>query len=250
MKLELAWTQMLWNILHRGEVRMKDDAEIIEKIDNHYFIDPPYPQGPIPMTCDIFEKLLRSGSLDIPNYVMSKDSLADYVVSFNDDKSIHCTDFTRDHDGTDDFVYTYPERLRCYATIDSIAEDGKIYFEDQIDVMISRLLKNRGTNRAVSTTLITGVDMNATDIPCLNWMQAFVTSDNCLTLHVMFRSNDIYHAFPANMYFITYIGLYITERLNESGRLPSFIKFGGIYYNSTSAHVYRVYEKDIERMIG
>ena len=38
-------------------------------------------------------------------------------------------------------------------------------------------------------------------IPCLNWVQATIRN-NKLILHVIFRSNDCYSAFPSNMLFI------------------------------------------------
>ena len=67
-----------------------------------------------------------------------------------------------------------------------------------------------------------------------------------LYLSVMFRSNDIYNAFPANMFFITYVGLSLVELLQD--KYPS-LKFEGIYYQCSSAHYYTEFDKDVKKII-
>ena len=99
----------------------------------------------------------------------------------------------------------------------------------------SRLIKNSGTNRAIASLYIPGIDGVREDIPCLNHLQAFIR-DNKLYLYCLFRSNDIYGAFPSNMLFIQNIGLKLADELksNYSGLI-----FGGINYRVNSAHFYK-----------
>lgn len=248
MDLKVVWTQMLWDIIHHGHTKTKDDSEIIEHINNHYFIDTPYSvMLQKRMNSDFFVDLLSKGAFDIENYLISGEALTDYVLSLLNDNMIYFSNFARDDiKDTDSFVYTYPERLLSCATIDSIAEDGKIYFENQVDIIVGRLKENLYSNRAVATLYIPGIDGYREDIPCLNWLQALV-KDDCLTLHIMFRSNDIYQAFPANMTFLMFLGVKIVDELKES--YPT-LYFGGIYYNSTSAHIYKTNEEQVLKLLG
>lgn len=247
MQIGTAWSQMLWNIIKHGRAKKKDDSEIIEIIDNHYFLDPPYKENEFfRMNQNLFKKLLKSGSFDIPNYLISGDALTDYVLSLDDPTKIYFNNYGKNIETDSDFVYTYPERLLSYATTDSIAEDSKQYFENQMEIMANRLKKNKHSNRAVAVLYIPGVDGYVKDIPCLNWMQALIC-DNELKLHIMFRSNDIFQAFPANMTFLMYFGIKLVDMLREE--YPD-LEFKGIYYNSTSAHIYKTNEKEVKRFLG
>ena len=73
-----------------------------------------------------------------------------------------------------------------------------------------------------------GRDLEREDIPCLNWLQATIR-DNKLELHCMFRSNDLYGAWPSNMYLLTYLGLWLCEQFVDEE-----ITFKGIHYHSSS----------------
>ena len=77
----------------------------------------------------------------------------------------------------------------------------------------------------------------------MQFLQATIRG-NELVLHVIFRSNDIYGAWPANMFFITYIGLMIKDAMSE--KIPDLV-FTGIDYHVSSAHIY---ETDIEKARG
>ena len=246
MQIDTAWMQMLWNIKKHGTVKKKDDSEIIEIVDNHFFIDPPYRKNDFfEMNQDIFKRLVKAGLFDIANYPISGDALANYVLSLDDPTKIYFNNYGRNIETDSDFVYTYPERLLSYATCDSIAEDQKQYFENQMEIMVRRLKNHKYSNRAVAVLYIPGVDGYAEDIPCLNWMQALI-SENQLALHIMFRSNDIYQAFPANMLFLMYFGIKLVDELKET--YPN-LEFKGIYYNSTSAHIYKTNEKEVLDLI-
>lgn len=238
---------MLWNILKHGYKKKKDDSEIIEIVNNHFFIDPPYSENQfVKMTPELFQKMLDKGKFNITNYLLSDDALKQYVLSLDDPEMIYFNNYGENISTNNDFIYTYPERLLSYATTDSIAEDAKQYFENQMQLMANRLLENEHSNRAIAVLYIPGVDAYREDIPCLNWMQALI-HDDCLTLHIMFRSNDIYQAFPANMLFLMYFGVRLVDILQQK---YENLRFGGIYYNSTSAHIYETNYKQVENMEG
>ena len=61
--------------------------------------------------------------------------------------------------------------------------------------------------------------------------------DGELTIHCLFRSNDIFGAFYSNMFFITYIGVKLTEEINKE-LINENLVFGGVHYHSTSGHIY------------
>ena len=157
---------------------------------------------------------------------MKGEALAEYIDSIHKPK-------------LQGFVYTYPNRLLEHFCHND-GNSGLII--NQLDVCLDRLKKNLGSNRAVAVLLDPDVDsyeLDSTnklvdDIPCWNWVQ-FLVRDNELNMHVQFRSNDIYNAFPANMMLLTYIGMLFTEKLNK---IYPDVKFKGIYYNATSAHYY------------
>lgn len=229
--IENMWKRMLKDIHIKGHKHNKDDAEIKEILNVSGFIDSPvkfaFP-GMIKGSLSRKEFLegIRSGHYDIDGYNIKGEALADYVESINDKDKIYL-----DWESDESFIYTYPERLKA---ISVMTKYDLVCEENQIEYMIERLKENSGSNRAVATLYNIGLDKYQDDIPCLNWMQALIR-DNDLCLAVMFRSNDIYNAFPSNMFFLMNVGLYIVEELQNEYPDLDFI---GVYYNCTSAHYY------------
>lgn len=241
--IERAWRDILFDIYKNGHIHKKDDAEIKEIVGVHKYLENPtinvlsdtLNMEIAPSDSNDYLKNIASGNYDIEGYPIKGVALAEYVKSINN----------KDKQG---FVYTYPNRLQAHF----INESGLI---NQIEVVVKRLSENLGTNRAVMILYDPDVDSYeednpeklVEDIPCLNWLQVLVRN-NILNLHVQFRSNDAYNAFPSNMMLITYLGMRITEKLNEQ---YSNIKFGGIYYNATSAHYYTdvVNDEMIEKIL-
>lgn len=222
--IQKQWFKFLEDIIENGEEHEKDGGDIIqEKLINHCFLDNPLKQfGEQNITSKMFVQMIKEGIFDIEGYPMKGEALAEYVSSFDDEYMI---------DGTD-FVYTYPERLCNYVTVNKFGENVSI---DQTSVMLKRLFEYDGSNRAVATLYNCGLDEDEEHIPCLNWLQATIRN-NKLILHVMFRSNDAFSAWPSNMLFIAYIGIKLTEILKKAYPL---IKFEGISYNSSSLHIYQ-----------
>ena len=229
--IEFEWKKLLSIILKMGERNKKDDSVVLEYLGYHTFVtNPLFFQNVLSQKPEDFISYIKNGYFDIKDYPMSGDSIAKYLEELKDPKCIHPKDYE------DGFVYTYPERLLAMETYDRISEDRAII--DQFEVIVERLYDEIGSNRAVATLYNCGLDRNAEDIPCLNWLQATIR-DNQLVLHVMFRSNDIYGAWPSNMFFLMYIGLTLCHTL------PYDVEFKGIDYHVSSAHIY---ETDLERV--
>ena len=224
MNIEKAWKKFLKNIIENGESHTKDDGDIlVESLINHCFIDNPLKQfGSQNINSKMFIDMIRKGVFNIKGYPIKDLALSEYVESLDDENMIY----------GEDFVYTYPERLCGYQTIDRFGEE---LIANQLEIIEYRLLEHAGSNRAVATLYNCGLDATEQHIPCLNWIQA-TRRNNKLILHIMFRSNDCYGAFPSNMLFISYIGIKLVEALKD--KYPT-LEFEGINYNSSSLHIYK-----------
>ena len=229
------WKIFLKEILENGEKHEKDDGDVLqESLINHCFIDNPLKQFTGQnINSKLFLNMIKQGVFDIKEYPIKGSALAEYVESLDDESMIYGTDF----------VYTYPERLCGYYTIDRFGEEITV---NQLEIMEYRLLEHEGSNRAVATLYNCGFDATEQHIPCLQVVQATIRN-NKLILHVFFRSNDCYSAFPSNMLFISYIGIKLTESLKEKYPL---LEFEGINYNSSSLHIYKGDLDAAKKVIG
>lgn len=233
--IQKVWKDILTNIYYYGVYHTKDDSEIKEIIDYNNFIDNPLKS--IAPNYQHFNRqnyidFIRNGAFDITGYNIQNETLAEYVSKLDDTLDFH----------HDDFVYTYPQRLMHY---EAVTNYGKYRCLNQIDIIVQRLLANIGSNRAVAVIYHPGLDGENDSIPCLQFVQALVRN-NALYLSIFFRSNDIYVAFPANMFFISYLGLYVLEQLQDS--YPE-LTFEGIYYHVSSAHYYKEFDKDVHKLV-
>ena len=237
--IDIQWKQLLWDCYHHGHTYKKDDSEVRELLGNYVYLERPQDIG-LPFNRKIntskeFLTNLKKGFYNVQGYMMKDDGLYDYVTSFEDDSQVYCSDkelLESLHIDTTPFVYTYPERLmHSLYNVNNGTISPDIEYINQIDFILSRLKNNEGSNRAVATLYHPGIDNNRTDIPCLNWLQATIRN-NELELHCMFRSNDLYGAWPANMYLLTNLGLKIAEEIDNAC-------FNGIHYHSSSLHIYK-----------
>ena len=165
---------------------------------------------------------IKSGKFNIEGCPIKSDALYEYVKSAENP----------DDQG---FVYTYPNRIFAHFDI------------DQFNTMKERILTATGSNRAVAVTIDPSLDADREDIPCLQFLQCLVR-DNDLTIHCLFRSNDIYGAFYSNMFFIAYLGLKMKEEVNKE-IIGEKLNFGGIHYHSTSGHIYNTDIKAARKLI-
>lgn len=217
------WKRYLKTIYYKGHNHVKDDSPIREYLGNNIFIEMPWEymnmidKNNAPT---VFLDAIKKGNYDIDGYPMKSLGLYDYVTSWDKKDQIHGIEF----------VYTYPERLFNYP-------------ENQYEIIKSRLKKNLGSNRGVAVLYNPMLDSDAEDIPCLNWLQVTIRNNN-LRLHCMFRSNDIYGAWPSNMLLLSYLGLKLASDL------PDLVKFKGIDYHCSSAHYYKTDEDAVKKIIG
>ena len=228
--LDLLWKQLLWDCYHHGHDYTKDDSKVRELLGNYYFIERPQDIG-LPFNKkvnnpDDFLNNIKNGLHNLQGYPIKDDALLSYVISWNDEKQIYCSDKEHlDEMGIEEppFVYTYPERVLHWKYCNK--------WVNQVNIVLNRLKNNIGSNRAAMTLYHPGLDAERKDIPCLNWLQATVRHHR-LELHCIFRSNDLYGAWPANMLFLTYLGLQISHELGDD------VYFNGIHYHSSSLHIY------------
>jgi len=237
--IEKQWRLFLKEIITNGNEHEKDDEDIIyESMINHCFIPNVLNKfGNQPITIKMFLDWTKEGMFDIKGYPMKSIALYDYVSSLDDEeiqKNINLTT------GEEKFTYTYPNRIFYMTDRDS---DFRV---NQFNLMINRLYKSMGSNRAVANIYSAPRDCDMEDIPCLQLLQSTIRN-NELILHCFFRSNDCFGAFPSNMYLLTYIGLKLEDCLKR--KYPN-IKFKGISYNSSSLHIYKHDLPQAEKVIG
>jgi thymidylate synthase len=127
-----------------------------------------------------------------------------------------------------DFDYTYGERLNSWG-VEGI---------NQIEYVISKLKNSPQSRRAVATTWDPRKDTIVDEVPCLNHF-VFMVREGELGISVMIRSNDMYGAWPANVYALGELLTYVSEEIG--------IKPGTITTHSVNAHIYKHdYEKASE----
>lgn len=223
--IESEWRKLLIKIINEGKLNKKDDSEVLEILGYNTFVKNPINDF-VDQNSNAFLHSVQDGWYDVEGYVMTGESIAQYMDGMNDSKIIHCYDYD------DGFVYTYPERFLSMRIGDK--SDNNILV-NQLDVIIKRLRDNIGTNRAVAHFYNCGLDKDEVDIPCLQFLQATVRDDK-LQIHIIFRSNDIFGAWVSNMFLIMYIGLIICDSLREEH--PN-ISFEGVDYHVSSAHIYK-----------
>ena len=240
--IEKEWRKFLKKCIKEGEWVTKDDGdEILEITDNHCYIQNIIESvmGKMNITLEMFLELIGNGAFNINDYPITDLALLGYVQQLDDEKQI----FLDLNEDSESFVYTYPERLY---NIHQCTRDGMVMYVNQIETIINRLKEHSGSNRAVANLYMCALDKDEQHIPCLQFIGAFIRN-NKLSLHILFRSNDLYSAFPSNMMFIQYLGLKITDELQKT--YPS-LTFDGIYYNSVSLHIYKGDYEQALKVIG
>lgn len=124
-----------------------------------------------------------------------------------------------------DIKYTYGSRFRNFHGI------------DQLDYMVETLKNKPYSRRAISVLWDPCLEVNNNEGPCLDLYQA-VIQDNVLYMTAYFRSNDIYNAYPRNIYGILKIQDELCKRLN--------LEKGYVNTIACSAHVYERNFEDLK----
>lgn len=158
---------------------------------------------------------------EIEDYTMPSGELKEYAKQLLDPKK-------------HDFEYTYGERLRAWG---GGVTDKPV---DQIGEIIRRLKSNAHSRRATAVTWIPPTDLRGVDVPCLILVD-FKVRDGLTHLTAVFRSNDMFGAWPANAFGLNYLNSHVAGKLG--------IKPGSLTTLSISAHIYEHDFKGVERIL-
>ncbi|MFC1537307.1 thymidylate synthase [Gemmatimonadota bacterium] len=172
--------------------------------------------------------------------------------------------------------YTYSQRLKQYPSLGMVlkkmeenhsnqADLDIIKIKDellelldsntinQIDLAIDRIVETSYSRRAVMTTSIPFIDnFLKEDVPCLREVQLraveLTDKDLALNMNTMWRSRDLYKAWPDNIIGITFLQSHIARLIEKkSGRKTTV---GSYADYSSSLHIYGSYFHEIEGDAG
>jgi hypothetical protein len=110
-----------------------------------------------------------------------------------------------------EWPYTYHQRLFNHPDVDGSTVD-------QINIALEKLAQTPYTRRAVATTSVPNIDPYLKeDIPCLREMQLRCPEDEqgnlVLNMNTMWRSRDLYKAWPDNIIGITFMQSVLAKQL-------------------------------------
>ena len=133
--------------------------------------------------------------------------------------------------------YTYGQRLRSW------------FGRDQVEDAISKLVKERDAASAVMSLWDPGSGANCRPgreadtsdhtygkSPCLNHVWVRIRANGMLVMTALFRSNDMYSAWPSNAMGLRCLQKHIFDRLAEEG--VTDLSMGPLITTSLSAHIY------------
>ncbi len=133
-----------------------------------------------------------------------------------------------------EWPYTYHQRLFSHPAWDNTTVD-------QVSLAIKRIAKTPYTRRAVATTAVPDVDVFLKeDVPCLREMQLRCPEDQngnwVLNFNTVWRSRDLYKAWPDNVIAVTFLQSVIADRIAREACRP--VKVGSYADYSFAMHIY------------
>ena len=123
----------------------------------------------------------------------------------------------------------------------SYAGDGHGGGIDQIQKsIINRLIENPESRRAVAITWVPHLDIDTSEPPCLQIVQAFIDAHNAIHLVCLFRSNDMLSAWGQNAYGLAHLLQFICNEINKERKQQHkpLLTIGWLETISVSAHMY------------
>jgi thymidylate synthase len=123
----------------------------------------------------------------------------------------------------------------------SYAGDGNDGGVDQIKMsIIDRLIENPESRRAVAITWVPHLDIERSEPPCLQIVQALIDAHNAIHLVCLFRSNDMLSAWGQNAYGLAHLLHFICDEINKERkqRGQPLLTIGWLETISVSAHMY------------
>ncbi|MBI4559072.1 MAG: hypothetical protein HY706_15925 [Candidatus Hydrogenedentes bacterium] len=133
-----------------------------------------------------------------------------------------------------EWPYTYHQRLFSHPGL-----DGRVV--NQMALAVERVARTPYTRRAVATTSVPSLDPYLKeDVPCLREVQLRCPEDEhgnlCLNLNTMWRSRDLYKAWPDNVIGITFLQSRLAREVAEKSGRPT--RVGSYADYSSSLHIY------------
>lgn len=145
--------------------------------------------------------------------------------------------------------YTYGQRMRSW------------FGKDQVEEVVSKLVNERDAASGVISLWDSGSGLNARHdreadssdhtygkSPCLNHVWLRIKASGELVLTALFRSNDMYSAWPSNAMGLRCLQRHVFDRLREEG--VQDITMGPLITTSLSAHLYRDCWPDAEKVVN
>jgi thymidylate synthase len=146
--------------------------------------------------------------------------------------------------------YTYHGRLANYGAIKELRNyesvEGGFFKINQIDAVITKLVKQPFTRQAQMITWMPQIDLDCYDPPCLQSLWYRILEDQegvwWLNCNIRFRSNDAWGANFMNMFGLTLFNrdVIAAELSRRAGRT---VKLGRLNWQADSFHIYG---KDID----
>lgn len=196
--LEVVWPMVLKRIMTHGDLVITEDGAVTRELRNIQIVIPEPEKSGVPKGSEF-------GTKSIAEY---KDEMIN-----PEDKG---------------FKYTYGSRLRDYwYHLDEYVPDDTI--SDQVANIVDDLLNAPTTRRAVGVTWDPSYDPWQDDVPCMNHVQFFLRHGK-LEATGLWRSHDIFGAYPANFFALLELSKYIAEKTES--------KVSRITTYSNSAHIY------------
>ncbi|HNR29444.1 MAG TPA: thymidylate synthase [Candidatus Hydrogenedentes bacterium] len=133
-----------------------------------------------------------------------------------------------------EWPYTYHQRLFAHPDVDG----GTV---NQIAMAVERVAQTPYTRRAVATTSVPNVDPYLKeDIPCLREVQLRCPEDGdgglVLNMNTMWRSRDLYKAWPDNVIGLTFLMREVAGMIEEKSGRP--VRVGSYADYAASLHIY------------
>jgi thymidylate synthase len=198
-----------------------------------------------PETDPMIHKAFPGGIDDLREYVLELKGFKDHWV-----KNMNDPDDTR-------WEYTYHGRMAAYGSWKELKdpsdkESSTIggFTVDQVEQVISKLVKQPFTRQAQMITWMPNIDAQVYDPPCLQslWYRILEDADGVwwLNCNIRFRSNDAWGANFMNMFgFVQFNREEIADKIAE--RTGRTVKMGRLNWQADSFHIYG---KDLEKAKG
>lgn len=133
-----------------------------------------------------------------------------------------------------EWPYTYHQRLFDHPDVDGSTID-------QMAMAVERVARTPYTRRAVATTSVPNIDpFLKEDVPCLREVQLRCPEDAqgnlVLNMNTVWRSRDLYKAWPDNVIAITFLQSVLAREIAEKAGRP--VRVGSYADYSLALHIY------------